>query len=173
MWLKSLIKEEIKNTLNEAKLYHTFESDVGFDLNKYDFERGIFCIKPWWVGKPGREKYTAFSPNEFGDKVVEIEVADNAKTFKSSDQIEVLQKEFPNPNSPAIKQIIYMYENGAMERWDWHRLDKMIGRFMRRKGYQILHYSDDPMYGDTWAIIDRNVIRGIRFENPDERLRLR
>jgi len=143
------------------KLYHTFESNIGFDLDKTDFERGIFTIKPWWVGKKGYEKYSAFHPNEFGDKVVELDVDDSAKTYTSSEQLDLLKKFFPD--SIGVQKIIDKYSMGDFGREDWQKMDKFIGKFLRKKGYQLIHYTDTDMYGDEWAIIDKNIINGINI----------
>ena len=78
------------------KLYHTYDSSRGFNLDKLDFERGIFSIEPWWKGRPGYEKYSEFEPNEFGDKVVELDVNEKSKTYTTGDQFDILEKYFPN-----------------------------------------------------------------------------
>ena len=145
------------------KVYHTYESSKGFDLNKQDFERGIFALKPWWVGKKGYEKYSAFHPNEFGNKVVELEIDTNVKTYKDGEQIDVLERFFLK--NPKAQKIIQSYEMGqfGINRDDWHKLDTFIGKFLKNKGYKLIHYTDDPMYGDVWGILDKSVIKNVRF----------
>lgn len=145
------------------KLYHSFESSNGFDINKYDFARGLFCIKPWWVGKPGYEKYSAFHPNEFGDKVVEITVDENVKTYVATLQIDVLEKIFPD--SEIVKQIVKKYETGDFERKDWQALDKLVGQQLLKKDYEMIHYTQDEMYGDVWAILDKKIIKSVKYES--------
>lgn len=145
------------------KLYHTFQSKNGFDLNKIDFNRGIFTIIPWWVGKPEYKKYNEFHPNEFGDKVVELEVDDTVKTFVGDGQIEVLEKFFPDEQS--TKQIVDKFENGTFEQEDWQKLDTFIGKFLKKRGYKLIHYTDESMYGEVWVILDKSAIKNVRFEN--------
>ena len=145
------------------KLYHTYESKNGFDLNKIDFDRGIFAIKPWWLGKKEYNQYSAFHPTEFGDKVVELDVDEKEKTYKNGDQLDVLEKFFPNDKK--TKRIIDKYSNGTFEKEDWQKLDGFIGRFLKRRGYKIIHYTDDQMFGDTWTILDKSIINNVRHEN--------
>lgn len=144
-------------------IYHTYSKSNGFDLNKLDFNRGIFCIKPWWMGKPGYENHSAFSPNEFGDTVVELDVEDVVKTYTSAEQINVLEDLF-DKNNPKIKSIIDKYDMGNFDREDWHKLDGIIGTKLKRQGYKMIHYTDDQMYGDTWAILDPKIIRGMKHK---------
>lgn len=145
------------------KLYHTYESKNGFDLNKINYDRGIFTIKPWWVGREEYKQYSEFHPNEFGDKVVELDVDENVKTYETGDQLDILEEFFSD--NEKTKRIIYKYEMGVFEREDWQKLDEFIGKFLKRKGYKMIHYTDDQMYGDTWAILDKSIIDGVRHEN--------
>jgi hypothetical protein len=161
--LKNIIQEYVLELVNEdLRLYHTYFSKSGFDANKYDFERGLFALRPWWVGKPGYEKYSAFHPNEFGDKVVELTIDDNVKTFKSTDQIDLIAKYFPN--SKAAKSLVQKYENGDFQKEDWQQLDTFIGKFLLKQGYKLIHYTQDAMYGDVWVILDKSIIKRIRHE---------
>jgi len=145
------------------KLYHTFESKNGFDLNKIDFNRGIFTLKPWWVGREEYKQYSAFHPNEFGDKVVELDIDDSMKTFVGDGQLEVLEDFFPE--SENTKKVIDKFEMGTIEREDWQKLDTFIGKFLKRKGYKLIHYTDESMYGDVWVILDKSAIKNVRYEN--------
>lgn len=151
------------------KLYHTYEKSNGFNLNKMNWNRGVFCVKAWWVNNPKFPEYnhlTAFEPNEFGDVVVELDVDDSPKTYQSSDQIDALIGLF-GKNNEKVKGIIYKYEMGDFgeRQEDWWKLDELIGKALKKKGYQLIHYTEDPMYGDTWAIIDPKIIKSIRHEN--------
>jgi hypothetical protein len=143
------------------KLYHSFDHRIGFDLNKQDYERGIFAIIPWWTGKKGYEKFSEWTPNEFGSDVVELDINDSAKVYTSTDQLDLLEKLFPN--STHVKQIVDKFETGNFEREDWHKMDKIIGKYLRKKGYQLIHYTNTEMYGDEWAIINKDIIKGMRF----------
>ena len=143
------------------KLYHSFDHRIGFDLDKQDYERGVFAIKPWWLEQKGFEKYDEWTPNEFGSGVVELDVNDNSRTYTTTDQLDLLEKLFPK--SLNVKHIIDKYGMGNFEREDWHLMDKFIGRFLLKKGYQVIHYTNTEMYGDEWAIIRKDAIKGIRF----------
>ena len=144
------------------KLYHTYEKGRGFDLDKQDFERGIFTIKPWWKDKPGYEKYDEWEPNEFGDSVVEINVDDNVKTYTIDDQIDAIIALYGKDN-PIVQKILHKYDTGDFEREDWHKLDAAIGKALRKKGYKLIYYTTSDMYGEEWAIIDRSAIKSIKF----------
>ena len=142
-------------------IYHSYESNKGFDINKMDYERGIFAMEPWWVGKPKYEKYSQWYPNEFGDAVVELDIDENVKTYKIGEQIDALTELFPN--RPEVQQIIDKYESGNWSREDWQKLDKAIGKRLRKMGYKLIHYTDDPMYGDVWVIVNKDVIEGVKY----------
>ena len=145
------------------KLYHTYESKNGFDLNKIDFDRGIFAIKPWWLGRKEYNQYSEFHPTEFGDTVVELDVDEKEKTYTIGDQLDVMEKFFPN--NKKTKRIIDKYSLGTFEKEDWQKLDTFIGRFLKRRGYKIIHYTDDQMFADTWTILDKSIINNVRHEN--------
>ncbi|SRR6266404_22424 len=145
------------------KLYHSFESKNGFDLNNYDYDRGLFLTDSWWVGKPGYEKYSAFHPNEFGDKAVEIDFNEHVKTLHATNQLDFIEKKFPN--NEVTKKIIEKFEMGQFTKSDWQKLDTFIGKYLKKRGYKMIHYTADELYGDVWVILDKAVIRGIRFEN--------
>ena len=146
-------------------VYHTFEKKNGFDLKRIDFNRGIFTIKAWWVDHPQYgNKYSKWHPNEFGDTVVELDIDEHAKTYKSSEQLSVLEDLFGKDN-PKVQKIVQKFELGEFDRPDWQMIDTLIGKTLREKGYKIIHYTDDAMFGETWAIIDPSVIKSIRFEN--------
>lgn len=144
------------------KIYHTFYAKNGFDLDKINFDRGIFAIEAWWTGKKGYEKYSAFNPNEFGDTVVELDIDEEQKTYTCGDQIDVLEKFFKG--NKTAEDVINKYETGTMEQKHWQLLDEFIGKFLKKRGYKIIHYTSDQMYGNTWAILDKSVIKKIRFE---------
>lgn len=127
---RNLIIEEINkdrlkcNILTEKKIYHSFDSKNGFDINKMDYERGIFGLgedHTDWARKhygPDREYSNPFRPNEFGDTIVEIEISNNVKTYTAGDQTDVLEKEFPN--SRIAKQILKSFGVGD---FGWERKD--------------------------------------------------
>lgn len=173
MLIKNLINEEIDKKKNhfikEMKIYHSFNRKNGFNLNNYDFERGIFGLGDDtydWARKQygvNHDYANPFRPNEFGDTTVEIEIRDNVKIYTIEHQLDALINEFPN--SKIAKKIIDSFNRGdfGWNRFEWHRLDKMIGKFLRKKGYQLIHYTADEMYGDTWAIIDKNIIKSIKY----------
>lgn len=146
------------------KVYHTYDSsnEPVFDVDNQDYGRGLFAIEPWWVGKEGYEKYSAFHPNEFGDKVVELDIDDSAKIYKNGEQIDALIDLFPD--TPNRQKIVDKYESGEFHQSDWQKLDSLIGKWLRKKGYKLIHYTDDPMYGDAWVILDRNVIKSVSKE---------
>ena len=150
-------------------VYHTYEKDKGFDPDKMDYERGVFAIRAWWTKHPDWKHISAWSPNEFGDAAVELDIDTNVKTYTAGEQIDAITDLFPD--SPARQKIIDKYEMGDFgdERSDWHRLDKAIGKFLRKKGYKLIHYTDDSMYGDAWAILNRNVIKGVKFPPEGEK----
>lgn len=147
-------------------VYHTYESKNGFNLNSYNFDRGLFTTKAWWVNNPKFPKYknlTAFHPNEFGDKTVELDIDESVKTFKAMEQLDVLEKFFPD--NLVVKKIIEKYETGEFGREDFQKMDIFIGKFLKKSGYKIIHYTHDQMYGNTWAILDKSIIRKYRFED--------
>jgi hypothetical protein len=154
-------------------VYHSYEKARGFDLNKIDYERGIFAIPAWWVGNYppawGTKDYSPFHPNEFGDTAVGLDIDTNVKTFTTGEQIDAITELFPD--SPARQKIIDKYELGdfGRERSDWHRLDKAIGKFLRKKGYKLIHYTDDPMYGNVWCVLNRSVIKDVKFPPEGEK----
>jgi hypothetical protein len=47
-------------------------------------------------------------------------------------------------------------------------LDRFIGKYLKKKGYKLIHYTDDPMYGNVWVILDKSVIKSMKF-GPDEK----
>lgn len=143
-------------------LYHTYDSKRGkFDPDKMDYDRGIFSIQPWWAGEKGYEKYSVWHPNEFGDTVVELELDDNAKTFTAHEQEDTIQKIFPD--SKLRKKLLNKLED--MDKDDWAKIDATIGKRLKKNGYQLIHYDDDPMYGDAWVIIDKNIIRDFKHDS--------
>lgn len=143
------------------KVYHTYESGRGFDYNNLDYDRGVFAIPAWWVGKPGYEKYSEWTPNEFGDKVVELEIDDGVKTYTDGEQIDFIVDNFKG--NPAVEAIIDKYDRGNFRQEDWQKLDKFIGKHLKKKGYKLIHYTDDPMYGNVWVILDKHVIKSMKF----------
>ena len=149
------------------KLYHTYEKKNGFSIDRMNWDRGVFTVIPWWTDKNKYPQYAGKSewlPNEFGDIVVELDVKDSARTYKSTENIDTLINLYGRDN-PKVKKIIDQYELGNWERDDWQKLDELIGKILRKKGYQLLHYTDDPMYGDTWAILDPSIIKNVRHEH--------
>lgn len=146
------------------KLYHSYNLKNGFNINSIDFERGLFCLRSMkdddWIKKT-YPKYSDFDSNEFGDTVVELDVDDNQKTFVGFEQLDVLKTFFSK--SFNARKIINKFEHEEFEREDYHKMDKFIGKFLRKKGYKLIHYNGDDMYGDVFVIIDKSVIKGIRF----------
>jgi hypothetical protein len=131
-----------------------------FDVDVQNYERGVFAVEPWWVGKKGYEKYSAFHPNEFGDKVVGLEIDTSVKTYKQGEQIDALEDLFPD--SPNRQKIIDKYEKGEFLQPEWQKLDGLIGKRLRKQGYKLIRYTADQMYGEVWVIIHRSVIKSIR-----------
>ena len=147
-------------------IYHTYEGPT-FNPNKIDFNRGIFCLEPWWVGKRGYEEYDEFHPNEFGSKVVAIQIDTSAKLYTASDQFEILNDIFPR--NPLVKQMEDNFDNS--ENIDiptqWKKLDTLIGKSLKKRGYQLIHYTEDPMYNDVWVIIDDSIIKKYWHKNQN------
>jgi hypothetical protein len=145
-------------------LHHTFNKKNGFDLKKLNFDRGIFAIESWWLGKPGYENTSEWEPNEFGDTVVKLEIDENVKTFEAGEQTDALEKIF-GKNSAALQKIAQQFDLGNLNRDEWPQVDALIGKSLKKMGYELIHYTHDEMYGDTWAIIDPSVIKAVQFEN--------
>jgi poly(A) polymerase len=147
---------KLKEMLSTPRmLYHSYEGNP-FDISRIDFDRGLFTIIPWWVGKKGYEQYGEFHPNEFGDRVVALEIDPKVKTLTVGDQFDLVEQYFPNG---TVKQDILDKADRMNDRRDWQILDTLIGRFVKKKGYKLIHYTDDQMYGDVFVILDKSVIK--------------
>jgi hypothetical protein len=153
------------------KVYHSYEKSKGFDLNKMDFNRGIFTLPEdvfvWAANRYGKDSPHAnpFSPNEFGDTVVELEIDPKiSKVYTVGDQGDAVQDLIKDEN---VKQTLMRWLEGDMGQMNvrkaWHVIDRAIGTILKRKGYDLMHHTDDQMYGDVWVILNKNAIKGIKF----------
>lgn len=153
------------------KVYHTFEKSKGFDIKKQDFKRGIFALPEdlfhWAAKRYGADSPHAspFQPNEFGDTVVELEIdPGSSKVYTVGDQTDAVQELIKNEQ---VKQTLLRWLEGDMGTMDnrkaWHVIDRAIGTILKQKGYDLMHHTDDQMYGDVWVILNPKAIKGIRF----------
>ena len=152
-------------TNHTIKLYHSYLNKNGFDLKNINWDRGLFAITdPHWENYPQfKGKYNAFTPTEYGDKVVELIINKNAKIYTKYDQSEALKDLFGQ--TQEVKNLIDRVEN-PQKRQDYYDTDTIINKELRKRGYQMVRYTNTEGDGEgmEWGIIDPKIVLAFNFE---------
>jgi hypothetical protein len=136
-----------------VKLIHAYDCENGFDVERYDFNRGLFCTT------------ISVVPDEFGDCFILLDV-NISKQITAESQYEILHKLFTGNQLKKLSSII----NGdtfGHARKDWHKFDSLIGKKAKQIGYQIIHYTNDDWYGDVYVILNKTAIKNLKPINSE------
>jgi hypothetical protein len=147
-----------------VKVYHTYTKSKGFDLNKMELKRGIFTLPEDRFNIRGKQ-YNPFSPNEFGDAVVELEIEPStSKVFTAGEQYDAIKSLMKD--GPIKSTLLNWLEMGGYNDPNtmWTLVDRSIGTLLTKKGYDLIHYTTDPLYGDVWVILNKKAIKAIKYE---------
>lgn len=139
-------------------IYSTYRSGGRSGQRSFTSEKdvvsGIFGMTQRTIGG------NPWKPNEYGDKVVRLQIDRKAKTFTAGDQGDAITELFPED-----KRLLESWQNGEFSNpTKMRELDEKIANEARKQGYQLIHYNNGE-YGDEWGVIDHSVIQHAAHED--------